>query len=92
MRQVLEDKLMAQFMDIHTGMKGVTPDQLKEAHAKDHLVEKGTGVHFVKAWGDPQSGKVFCLSEGPSKEAVLEVHRKAGHPTDEIYEVPIAID
>jgi hypothetical protein len=84
--------VMAQFMDVHSGMKGVTPEELKQAHDQDHAVETGTGVHFVKSWADPESGKVFCLSEGPSKAAVLEVHRKAGHPTDEIYEVQITVE
>jgi hypothetical protein len=41
-------------------------------------------VHFERAWLDPASGKVFCLSSRPSKEAVLRVHDKAGHPTEEI--------
>jgi hypothetical protein len=78
---------MARFMDVHTGMKGVTRQQLEEEHNKDLQFEKQEGVHFMKAWADPQSGKIFCLSEGPSKEAVLKVHEQAGHPTSEIYEV-----
>jgi hypothetical protein len=83
---------MAQFMDVHTGMKGVTPDQLKKAHEADKAIQAASGVQFLKTWADPSTGKVFCLSEGPTKEAVLEVHRKAGHPTDEIYEVPISTE
>jgi hypothetical protein len=83
---------MARFMDVHTGMKGVTREQLRQEHQKDLDIERDEKVHFVKAWADPQSGKVFCLSEGPTKEAVLKVHERAGHPTDEIYEVPIAIE
>jgi hypothetical protein len=35
---------------------------------------------------------VFCLSEAPSKDAVLRVHKRAGHETSEIYEVPIEIE
>jgi hypothetical protein len=81
---------MAQFIDVHTGMKGMTTEQLEKAHMADQKYEAESGVHFVKAWADPDTGKVFCLSEGPNKEAVLEVHRRAGHPTDEIYAVPIA--
>ena len=49
------------------------------------------GVHFERTWLDPDSGRVFCLSSGPSKEAVLRVHDKAGHSTDEIYELPVEV-
>jgi hypothetical protein len=83
---------MARFMDVHSGFTGVTEAQLAEAHRQDLAVEEKEGVHFLKAWADPASGKAFCLSEGPSKEAVMRVHQNAGHPTTEIYEVPIAIE
>ncbi len=83
---------MPQFIDVHSGFQGVTSDQLAEAHRKDLEVEAEEGVHFIKAWADPQAGKVFCLSEAPSREAVLRVHAKAGHPTDEIYEVPVTAE
>ncbi|MBK8691840.1 MAG: SCO4226 family nickel-binding protein [Deltaproteobacteria bacterium] len=83
---------MPQFMDVHTGMTGLTAQQLKEAHEHDKAIEGDAGVHFLKAWADPVTGKVFCLSEGPNKAAVLDVHRRAGHPTDEIYEVPLSVD
>jgi hypothetical protein len=78
---------MAKFMDVHDGFLGVTEDQLREAHERDLAVEAAEGVHFEHAWLDPDWGKVFCLSSGPSKEAVLRVHDKAGHPTEEIYEL-----
>jgi hypothetical protein len=83
---------MALFMDVHSDMKGVTQDQLREAHRKDLEVEKGKGVHFIKAWADPKTGKVFCLAEGPNKEAVMAVHKEAGHPTNEVYEVPLVVE
>jgi hypothetical protein len=83
---------MAKFMDVHNGFVGVTEQQLREAHERDLAVEEAEGVHFERAWLDPESGKVFCLSSGPSKEAVLRVHDKAGHPTDEIYELPVEVD
>jgi hypothetical protein len=38
------------------------------------------------------AGKVFCLSSGPSPDAVLRVHEKAGHPTAEIYELPVEVE
>jgi hypothetical protein len=83
---------MARFMDVHSGFTGVTEAQLTEAHRQDLALENKEGVHFMKAWADPTSGKAFCLSEAPSKEAVLRVHQSAGHPTTEIYEVPIVIE
>ena len=82
---------MAKFMDVHNGFIGVTKDQLREAHERDLAAEATEGVHFEHAWLDPDSGKVFCLSTGPSKEAVLRVHDKAGHPTEEIYELPVEV-
>jgi hypothetical protein len=78
-------------MDVHSGFVGVTEDQLREAHERDLAVEETEGVHFERAWLDPTTGKVFCLSTGPSAESVQRVHEKAGHPTAEIYELPIEI-
>jgi hypothetical protein len=82
---------MAKFIDIHEGFFGVTAQQLAEAHQRDLDVEAQEGVHYEHAWLDPESGKVFCLVTGPSKEAVMRVHEKAGHPTPEVYEVPIEV-
>lgn len=82
---------MAKFMDVHSGFAGVTEDQLRAAHERDLAVEATEGVHFERAWLDPESGKAFCLSSGPSREAVQRVHEKAGHPAEEIYEVAVEI-
>jgi hypothetical protein len=82
---------MAKFMDVHSGFVGVTEEQLREAHERDLALEGEEGVHFERAWLDPESGKVFCLSTGPSKESVQRVHDRAGHPTTEVYEVPVDI-
>jgi Nickel responsive protein SCO4226-like len=80
------------FIDVHTDMKGIDRSTLIAEHAKDSQNEASEGVRFLHAWADPSSGKVFCLSEGPNKDAVLRVHQKAGHPTEEIYEVPIEVE
>lgn len=82
---------MATFMDIHTGFVGATAEDLQAAHNKDLAIEADEGVHFAQAWLDPVSGKAFCLSTGPNKEAVMRVHERAGHPTAEVYEVPIQV-
>jgi hypothetical protein len=82
---------MAQFMDIHEGFVGVTVEQLQAAHDADLAIEAEEGVHFQHAWLDPVSGKAFCLSTGPSKEAIQRVHERAGHPTADVYELPIEV-
>jgi hypothetical protein len=86
-----KEKAVARFMDVHSGFVGVTAEQLAAAHDADLKIETEEGVHFEKAWLDPESGKVFCLSTGPSKEAVMRIHERAGHPTTEVYEVPIEV-
>jgi hypothetical protein len=82
---------MAQFMDVHSGFVGVTARQLQEAHERDLAIEADEGVHFEHAWLDPVSGKAFCLSSGPSRDAVMRIHERAGHPTAEVYEIPVEV-
>jgi len=80
---------MPEYMDVHTGMVGITPEQLNEAHDADLAIQDDERVNFKQAWADPTSGMVFCLSEAPSAEAVQRVHERAGHPADQVYEVPL---
>lgn len=82
---------MPTFMDVHTGFVNFTADDLRKAHEADLAVEADEMVHFEKAWLDPVSGKAFCLSTGPDKEAVMRVHSKAGHATSEVYELTIEV-
>ena len=82
---------MGQFMDVHSGFVGVTAAQLQEAHERDLAIEGDEGVHFVRAWLDPDAGKVFCLATAPSKEAVMRIHERAGHPTAEVYELTVEV-
>jgi hypothetical protein len=78
-------------MDVHRGMVGITDEQLRDAHAADLAIQREEGVTFERAWADPQSGVVYCLSEGPNPEAVLRIHERAGHPTDEIHQVTLEV-
>ncbi len=82
---------MAKFMDVHSGFFGVTATQLQDAHNADLAIENDEGVHFQTAWLDPDAGKVFCLATGPSKEAVMRIHERAGHATSEVYELSIEV-
>ena len=74
-----------------TGSSASTGEQLREAHDRDLAIEKDEGVHFERAWLDPEMGKVFCLATGPSKEAVMRIHERAGHPTPEVYELTVEV-
>lgn len=82
---------MTRYMDVHHGMEGVTADQLKAAHHADLAIEGDEKVHFERAWADPDSGTVYCLSEAPSADAVRRIHERAGHPADEIHAVPLVV-
>jgi hypothetical protein len=82
---------MAKFMDVHNGFFGVSAEQLAEAHRRGLEIQDDEGVVYERAWLDPEAGKVFCLATGPSKEAVMRIHERAGHPTPEVYEVPIEV-
>jgi len=78
-------------MDDHNGFFGVSAEQLAEAHRRDLEVQDTEGVVYERAWLDPEAGKVFCLASGPSKEAVMRVHERAGHPTPEVYAVTVEV-
>lgn len=80
---------MPEFMDVHKGMTGITEELLHEAHNADLAIQGEEGVNFKHAWANPETGTVFCLSEAPSQDAVARIHERAGHPADEIYEVPV---
>ncbi|GAA2637536.1 SCO4226 family nickel-binding protein [Streptomyces vastus] len=82
---------MAHFMDVHRGMQGITAEQLRQAHQADLAIEREENVHFEKAWADPQSGTVYCLSEAPTAEAVRRIHERTGHKADEIHPVPLEV-
>ena len=70
---------MPKFMDVHHGMHGVTPQALKEAHQADLDIQGDEGVDIQRAWGDPDSGMVWCI------------HERAGHPATEVYPVPVEV-
>ena len=80
---------MPRYIDVHQDIGPAhTPDELAAIHARDLAVQAKYGVRFLKYWYDPATGRTFCLSEAPSKEAVLAVHREAhGETADEIFEV-----
>jgi hypothetical protein len=66
----------------------VTPELLADLHKQDLAVQHKHDVRYVKYWYDAATGRVFCLSDAPSKEAALAVHREAhGVMPDDIFQV-----
>ncbi len=66
------------YLDVHElGAGNVSAAAVAAAHQKDLAVEGKHGVHFINYWVDEASGRVFCLSEAPSADAVRETHREA---------------
>jgi hypothetical protein len=80
---------MPRFIDVHHDFgPGLSPEQAAAGHARDLAVQGKHGVRFLKYWYDPATGRAFCLSEAPGKEAVLAAHQEAhGFTADEIFEV-----
>lgn len=79
---------MPLYMDVHRGVKDLTPDALKQAHGLDLQMQDKHGVKYTNYWFNEGTGTVFCLCEAPSKEAAAAVHREAhGLVADEIIEV-----
>jgi class 3 adenylate cyclase len=64
------------YMDRHD-LPEITPEELAEAHTRDVEVQNRHGVRYHTYWFDPSNGAVFCLAEGPSKEAIVAVHDEA---------------
>jgi hypothetical protein len=77
------------YLDIHElGAGKVTAEAVAEAHKKDLAIQASNGVNFINYWVDEKNGLVYCLSQGPSAEALTANH-KAAHgliPT-KIYKV-----
>ncbi len=76
-------------MDIHRKVEGLTAEAVTAAHQADLAIQARYGVRFIRYWYDEKTGKVFCLSDAPSPEAMQAVHREAhGLLADEI--IPVA--
>lgn len=64
------------YLDRHD-VVGITAQQLADAHTQDLEAQEKHGVHYHTYWFDEERGSVFCLAEGPSKEALQAVHGEA---------------
>lgn len=76
------------YLDTHKHVPGLTAEAVSAAHARDLEVQGKHGVSYMRYWFDEATGKVYCLAEAPSPDAMIDVHREAhGLLADEIVEV-----
>ena len=63
------------YLDVHhLGVGLVDFAGAAEAHAKDLVVQKKYGVHFIKFWVDEAKGDVYCLASAPDSQSLLNTH------------------
>jgi hypothetical protein len=66
------------FLDVHVlGAGKVNPADVAEAHKKDLATEKQFGVNFIDYWVDANKGVIYCLSEAPDSNAIIQTHKLA---------------
>jgi len=66
------------YLDIHElGAGKVTAADVAGAHQKDLAVQGKYGVNFINYWVDEKDGRVVCLSQASSAEAVINTHKEA---------------
>jgi len=74
-------------MDRHDAVDA-SPEELAGAHSLDLEAQGRWGVRYHTYWFDPERQSVFCLADGPSRDAIEAVHREAhGLTADAIIEV-----
>jgi hypothetical protein len=80
---------MPLFMDIHEHLPpGTTARDVAGAHEADLRVQGKYGVKYIRYFMDEKSGLVWCVSEAPSAEASIKVHKEAhGLVPDRIFPV-----
>src|SRR5262245_52320274 len=64
------------YLDVHELGK-VSAADVAAAHKKDLATQRKHGVAFKSYWVDEKEGKVYCLAEAPSADALAETHKEA---------------
>jgi len=80
---------MPLYMDIHTvDSDSFTVEDVVKAHMEDLAIQEKFGVIQKKYWVNEEAKTLFCLMEGPNKEACNEVHKEShGNTACNIIEV-----
>jgi hypothetical protein len=78
---------------IERNVPGVKAANLGPVGRKSNeVLDKMTGVVWIKSYVSEAEGKIYCEYEAPNPEAVLEHARLAGLPADKISEVATEIN
>lgn len=78
------------FLDRHD-LKGLTAEDVADAHRKDLEVQGDYGVRFLTYWFDDTRGTAFCLVEAPDIDTAMRVHEEShGHIATDIIEVDLS--
>jgi class 3 adenylate cyclase len=75
------------YMDRHD-VRGITAEQVAEAHLMDLAASPRHGVEFLTYWFDGANDAAFCLAKAPSPDEMQAVHREThGLVSNEIIRV-----
>jgi class 3 adenylate cyclase len=72
----MERAPMPLYMDRHD-MRGITAEQVAQAHLMDLEASPKHGVRFLSYWFDGSTNTAFCLADAPSPDEMQAVHREA---------------
>lgn len=80
---------MPLYMDIHTvDTDEFSAEDVVKAHMEDLAIQDQFGVKQLKYWVNEQAKTIFCLMEGPNKDACNQVHLQShGNTACNIIEV-----
>ena len=78
---------MPLYMDRHD-VRGITAEQVAQAHLMDLAASPKHGVEFLSYWFDGANNAAFCLAKAPSPEEMQAVHAEThGLVSNEIISV-----
>ena len=80
---------MPLYMDIHTvDSDAFSVEDVVKAHMEDLAIQEKFGVTQLKYWVNEKAKTIFCLMQGPDKEACHQVHAQShGNTACNIIEV-----
>jgi AraC-like DNA-binding protein len=64
------------FIDLHID-SNLTPDLIRQCHVADKAIQRRYGVRYLQILLNQPQGYLFCLVEGPDKDACARVHQEA---------------